>query len=424
VTPVRVARLACAIAACLAAAPAAAAPPRCRVAVDLSPARAYVGEQVHYRIRILRRRDVSALEWHTALSFPTFRAEWLPGVASDSPLAQEGESWLEFLERRAVFPAHPGRLEIPEAALRCATVDGEEIVPVPSQALDVDPLPSEGQPAAFSGLLGPIELAATVDATRIALGETLRLVVALEGATNVWVAPSPRAALEAVPDLDVFEQSAQLARDAGRELRLRQYWSFALVPRTAGTLRLPELRVAYFDLAEKRYAQATAPAVAVQVVDAPVRKPVPPPEVRRTVEPRPRSGRLPIAIATLLAAALLAAAIGTIARRVRARSARGREIDSTILAGDAKRLERDPERYADWLAPALRRALGARVLGAASASAEEILDRAPPAGPVRDAANLLVQLDAARFGARGPLPTIAEALAVIRSLEELPPLER
>jgi len=431
-TPARLALFAGALAAA-AAAPArsaaadeADAPPRCRIFVDLAPERAFVGEQVHYRIRILRRRDVHALEWHTALSFPTFRAEWLPGVASDEPLAQDGESWLEFLERRAIYPAHPGHLEIPEAALRCATVDGEEVVAVPSRSLEVDALPLEGQPAGFSGLLGPVTVVTNAREDRLALGETLHLTVRLEGETNVWAAPSPRAALESVPELDVFAHAGQLARDAGRTLRLRQYWTFDLVPRRAGTLRLPELRFAYFDPAERRYAEASAPGLAIAVGEAPARGPAPRPREVEEPEPRPALDARHV----LLGLALTVGGLALLVRMAR-RGLRRRPSDALHLVLDRAREDmmetvyrRDPVGHANALAVGVREALGTRVLGAATASAEELLGLAPPTGPLRDAAYLLIQLDAIRFGGSGALPTMQEYRRVIHALAELPPLER
>jgi hypothetical protein len=393
-------------------------PPRCQITVDLAPERAYVGEQVHYRVRILRRRDVHALEWHTALSFPTFRAEWLPGVASDAPLAAEGESWLEFLERRAIFPAHPGSLVIPEAALRCASADGEEVVAVPSRTLEVDPLPDEGRPPGFSGLLGPVSATVSARERQLALGGTLHLTVLLEGEGNLWDAPSPRDVLEAIPDVDVFSHAAEIARDAGRTLRLRQYWSFELVPLRAGKLVVPALRFAYFDPATRRYAEAKTRPFAIAVADAaenarerPAWDASAPPDRERSVWDESLHVALVVAIAALI--------VGTGAY-FRARLRRRRR---ARLEPEPRFETADPGRYADDAARALRDALARRVPGAAGASAEEIFGGSD-VRPVRDAAALLGRIDAVRFGGREVLPEPAEVIGALRALREVPVLER
>jgi len=231
----------------------------------------------------------------------------------------------------------------------------------------------------------------------------------------VWAAPSPRAALESVPELDVFAHAGQLARDAGRTLRLRQYWTFDLVPRRAGTLRLPELRFAYFDPAERRYAEASAPGLAIAVGEAPARGPAPRPREVEEPEPRPALDARHV----LLGLALTVGGLALLVRMAR-RGLRRRPSDALHLVLDRAREDmmetvyrRDPVGHANALAVGVREALGTRVLGAATASAEELLGLAPPTGPLRDAAYLLIQLDAIRFGGSGALPTMQEYRRVI-----------
>jgi hypothetical protein len=386
-----------------AAAARGAAPPRCAVAAALEPERAFVGQQVHYRLRILRRRDVVSLEWETPLSFPTFRAEWLPGVAADDRVEREGETYLVFVERRALFPAHPGRLTVPGASLRCSSADGEELAAIPPLALEVDPLPEAGRPPDFGGLVGPVEVSASVAPERLALGSSLRLSVVIQGASNVWSAGSPRGVLERLPGVEVFERPAEMARDTGRTLVLRRYLAFDLVPHAAGALRLPDVRLPYFDPVARRYAEARAFVPAVEVVDVPA-------PAASAAEPEPAQGAekaQPILLPLLLPAALaLAGAVfaGWRLHRYRQRAAAG--IETPAAAGDG----------AAAAAHALRASLARDVPGCGALSAEEILERLPAPGPARDAALLLAQIERARFAAA---PTAADVAAVERALAGL-----
>jgi hypothetical protein len=408
---VKRARAACAAAlaaagALAATAGAGTAPPRCAVAVELETDHAFVGQQVHYRLRILRRRDVVSLEWETPLSFPTFRAEWLPGVAADDRIEREGETYLVFVERRALFPAHPGRLTVPGASLRCASADGEEIAPIPALSLQVDALPEEGRPPGFGGLIGPVDVSASVAPERLSLGGSLRLSVVVQGASNVWTAESPKGALERLPGVEVFERPAEMARDTGRTLVLRRYLSFDLVPHAAGALRLPDVRVPYFDPVERRYAEARAFVPAVEVVEAPVpdvEDEARPPEVAPTQRP----SALPRSALAAFAAALAAAAVAW--RWVRRASRR--DAAERILHGSL------PGDEAAAAARALRLSLATDVPGAPSLSAEEILDRLAAPGPARDAALLLERIERARFAAgatRADLDEVERALAGLR----------
>jgi hypothetical protein len=408
----RRAALAAALLALSGAAPVLAAPPRCEVTSEIEPARGFVGQQLHYRLRILRRRDVGSLEWATPLSFPTFRSEWLPGVTGDARVEREGETFLVFVERRALFPAHAGRLRVPAAALRCGSPDGEEIVPIPGIEVQVDELPAEGRPAGFGGLLGPVDLTAAVTPSRVSLGETVRISVLLRGDTNLWSAESPRAALER-SGADVFERPAELARDAGRALRLRRYFTFDVVPRRAGVLRLPDLRVPYFDPSKGRYVEARAQLAPVEVREAPAPAGDAAPRAEPTDEPPPKGRR-----ALWGAAAAMTALAGTLAlvwlrrRRQPAAPSLEQQVAHRLAAARAAARCGDAATVAVEAGRALRAALRAEP----GLSAEEIARQLPAVGPARDACRLLAEIERARFSAGAAPPPLAEIEASIARL--------
>ena len=76
----------------LASAARAGDPPPCAVTASFDAERATVGQQVLYRVRILSRPDVIAVDWAEPPSFPGFRAEWLPGRPSPSPIRSSAAS--------------------------------------------------------------------------------------------------------------------------------------------------------------------------------------------------------------------------------------------------------------------------------------------------------------------------------------------
>jgi hypothetical protein len=410
----RAAGLAAALAAgaALAAAAQGAGPPRCEASAELVPARAYVGQQVHYQLRILRRRDVTSLEWETQLSFPTFRVEWLPTLSGDDRAAQGGETYLVFLERRALFAAHPGRLTVPSASLRCASPDGSEIASVPPVVLEVLELPAEGRPPGFAGLLGPLALSFGLTPERVALGGSLRLSVIAQGYTNLWSMPSPREALAAVPDVDVFEQPPELARDAGRALALRRYFHFDLVPRKAGVLPLPALRVPYFDPATGRYEEATAQLPALRVAQAPARPRAPGLPATAAETPRGPAPRLARFVALAAGLGALALAAGLLLRRRRQR-APGDDLTGRLAEARAAAARGEGDAASRAAAQALQLALAAARRGEGPPAG---LEDAP--GPLRDAARLLAQIERSRFAPGGAPPELRAVEAAIARLQE------
>jgi hypothetical protein len=172
-----------------AAPPPARAEPRCVVEADLDRTRAFVGEQLHYHVRVLRRPDATH-GWETPLSFPRARAEWLVGLAAGDRGPREGPRRIALSEHRAVFPAHPGPLRVEGASIRCAAADGDEVVPVPAVEAQIDALPAEGRPAGFGGLVGPVRWSAGLTPDRVDLGGSTRLSVVVIGSGNTWLAPS------------------------------------------------------------------------------------------------------------------------------------------------------------------------------------------------------------------------------------------
>ena len=261
---------------------AADAEPRCRTRVVLEPSTAWVGEQVVYRLQILRHHEVSKVRWAEDLAFPSFRVEWLPGQAPDPAIHDVGDHSLVFEERRALFPLRAGRLVIPAARLACATPDGVVEAVVPPALLEVRALPARrgGQPDE-PGVVGPLRIVARLSRERLRLGQSLGLWVALRGGGNLWDAAPPFDAARDLPGADAYPRPETLERDAARRVELERIFEYELVPRRTGAFEVPALRVRYFDPERERFRVAKTPALRFHV--EPAR------EVRTAQPPGPRA---------------------------------------------------------------------------------------------------------------------------------------
>jgi hypothetical protein len=385
---------------------AAAAAPPCATEVEVEPRTAFVGQQVVYRLRILRKSEVTSVRFADELAFPSFRVEWLPGQTLDPKIDDVGEHALVVEERRALFPARAGALAIPAARLECRTARGTSEAAVPATAVDVR------EPPAATDLVGPVAMTAHLARDRIELGESVRLTVTLRGEGNVWGAPSPVGAIEG---LDVHPRAPELERSAGKRLALTQSFAYDLVPRSAGVRTIPALRVDWLDPATGR--RETSETAALQLdVAAPARaeEPAPAPSPTRVAVPQAPP---PIRSWALLAM-LFAIALGLflVVRRLRARTTPARAAASELAAAAeaSRRGDRAAERAA--LAAALRAALAVHRPEARSLAAEELVARTD--GAERDAAEALLALDQARFGAGHgpPAPDPARVRTLLASL--------
>lgn len=400
----------------LAAIPAPARPqedPPCRVEVSIEPERAWVGQQVLFRARMLRREPVREVRWLRALSFPSLRSEWLPGRTPDPRIADVGDAYVVSEDRRALFPVRPGAIEIPPGRVGCRVAGGEREVAVPGAMLLAIALPEPGRPPDFAGVVGPVEVHAYLSREVLELGEALRLAVTVTGEANLWAAAPPLD--PALPQVDVYPREPELLLDPGDRLRARRTFVWDLVPHRAGRLELPAPRVPWFDPATGRYAVASGPRLAAEVRERAVTPAPAASPARRSGEGAPRAP-WPFVLLGIagLGALVLGATSRLLGRRAPLRAAAPALADAeqALAAGDHGTAARA-------LAAALRAGLGLRVPGAGALAAEELAARARGRPAIDDAAALLAVLDRARFASASTspqLPSLDRVRAVLRAI--------
>jgi hypothetical protein len=348
----------------LAAADASALPPPCAAEVGVEPEAALVGQQILYRVRILRREDVDRVDWVQPPVFPNLRAEWLPGRAEDTRATRDGARYRVREDQRALFAARPGRLEIPRFALRCG---GAEIE-VPGVRLEVHAPPERGRPADFAGLIGPLSVQTSAEPPAIALGESVRVSVLVRGDSNLWDLEVPFAGLEGA-GLAVFAERPGLDLEAGERLYVRRSFRFDLVPREEGRLSVPEVRVPYYDAKARRYAVARGEPLSIEVGPRRAQEVRALPEESGRGDGAPHASAMPLLGLAAAAAALGAAAAARIAHRRRMARA---EIDAALDVAARRRAARDAAGEAAALAKALARAAELAPAARRAALADEI----------------------------------------------------
>jgi hypothetical protein len=399
--------------------------PPCLVEVSLSATRAFVGEQIEHRLRVLRRTDVSFTSWLEAPEFRGFRVEMMAGGFEPERQTIDGRSYVVYQERRALFGLEPGRLAISPARIECRLSSlgafARESVPadVPGAELEVAPLPAAGRPEGFSGLVGPVTATLDVVPHEIALGRSIHVVATLVGEGNLWDAAPPFDAKAGIADAEVFAETPTLELAPGARLRLRRTFVYDVVPRQAGVLELGPWTVPYFDASTGAFAVAQSGAVAVTVREAP-------PPASAAAAPREdasaqaaapeRASRLlpPLGLAALAALG----AVAGVLLRARRRAAHD-PLREALAAADAAAQRGDRAAEARALGVALRLGIERRLAARTGASAEAALARATTAEELEaratgdlsaaEAARLLTAFERARF-APGAAPPDVSAL--------------
>jgi len=131
--------------------------------------------------------------------------------------------------------------------------------------LQIRPLPDEGRPADFSGLVGRFSLDVRPSATQVALGESLTLDVRLVGSGTLagFELPPPAEDPAYRAYDDEIEVQAQVRDGSFRaQARLKR----AIVPAAEGVLEVPGISLSVFDPEAEAYTTITSDPLKIDVV--------------------------------------------------------------------------------------------------------------------------------------------------------------
>ncbi len=259
-------------------------------------------------------------------------------------------------------------------------------VSVAPSLLTVKPLPNEGRPDDFTGLIGPLAFSAELDRPHISTGEGVELRVIANG-RQVDLLKAPVLALP--PGLQAYPKDD--GKPADHSTRI---FRWDLVPSAAGDVVIPPVSVPYFDPETRMYRRAASAAVTLTVVpgrtreltvSAPATTPAaagpakPPAQAAPVVPvflpaplrgdaPQPPSPRLPLMVGGgfLAAGGLLAMIRLILARRPAAH--RGKALAQALMIGDLT--------AAAVALASLRPSLTTDAQIAAAKALEEAIDRA------------------------------------------------
>ncbi|HWB73445.1 MAG TPA: BatD family protein [Nannocystaceae bacterium] len=222
---------------------------------------AYVGEQLEYNLDVYERTMLSSVSMRTPPSFTDFYTYDLP----------EGEARIEEIAgtpyrvrpgmRRALFPQKAGTLTIgaPEITIGRRRRDRGAAL-----AVEVKPLPAEGQPQRFSpNNVGRYTISAKVDRNKVAAGQPLTWTIEIAGEGNIALVdpgtwPELRGARR-------YEPKVETHTEANERVGGRRTYAFLVIPEHGGALELPAVQLDYFDPLLERYEVARAEPITIEV---------------------------------------------------------------------------------------------------------------------------------------------------------------
>ena len=361
------------------------------VRVSLDREQVFVHEQVVLSLIVRHSADARA-SWEP----PPFDGFWAERLGTRAlPSDGTGSNVTEF--RRALFPTRAGEVAIAASKLVLVGEAGSEReIAVPGTRIRVVPLPAD---VPSDALVGQLEVRVMAGDDRVRLGKSLGLTVELTGEGNVWDAAPP--ALEPLlgPGVEVFPEAPRLSiGEGGGRATTRRTFRYELVPSSAGTMRLPPVRFAFFDPRARALSSAESEPLAFAVFEGSAAA-----EEREPWENRPRLREvapLPLGTIALAVAAVLGGALASFGlwRRSRLTSVGGAAPPAPRAVFDAALAARDTPACLPLLARAVRAGIHARHhVDALPLTTDEIAARVSD----REALELLAALDRTRFAGDG-----------------------
>lgn len=235
----------------------------------------YMGEPIPVEVVIYRTRNVRLSSQGSSMELPDFKDFWVEegqGDTEERITRMNGKEYITFVaSRKKLYPNRSGEIEIPAASFQLSVTAGNSFFadwqrvrrdtePV---KLNIKPLPEQGKPADFSGLVGSFEIKGSLDQTSVKVGDSVSYNIEITGNGNFSAINQIKPA-GLGSDFEVFEGGSPTL-DEIRGGSMRKTWLFALVPKREGQFQIPVPQLSYFDLRTKTYKTADAPAIPLEV---------------------------------------------------------------------------------------------------------------------------------------------------------------
>lgn len=253
------------------------------VTAEISNAHPYVNEPIVYTFRFYNRVPIRGTELKPP-DFSDFRKEPL-GDARHSQKVINGQTWEVNEVQWALFPLKSGKVEVGPANLVAGLVMPSQRDPffdndpffsgVFQQAqrkqfstepmtIDVRPLPEQGKPTDFSGLVGTPRLSAQISARDVEVGDSLTLTLTVQGSGAIRDLPAP--VLEGGSDFKIYDDQPNFKASTGKEgLEGTKVFKKAIVPLKAGEITLQPFRVSYFDPKTGQYQAVSTDPISLHI---------------------------------------------------------------------------------------------------------------------------------------------------------------
>ena len=133
----------------------------------------------------------------------------------------------------------------------------------PPVTIEVLPLPQEGKPSDFNGVVGSYTLNATVDKSSVKTNEAISYKVTIQGQGNIKTLPDPVVSLPS--DFEAYPPKVSESISRRGSVSGSKTYEYVLIPRVAGKRRIAPVQMSVFDPGAKSYRTLVTDAFVIDV---------------------------------------------------------------------------------------------------------------------------------------------------------------
>jgi hypothetical protein len=243
------------------------------IRTTLSKDKIYFGQKIILKYDLFTRYNLENYGFLEEFNFNDFISQ----VKSQDQLKAnyvylDGKKYIKYEVGQIILtPTKTGKLKIPDYPFQANISTGDffssskaTYFNTEAKTIEVLPLPQEGQPKDFTGIVGNLQLDSNLADQEVEYGDSTTLNIKLAGDVNLD-------SLDKILDNDIsgFE-IYQTQKDKKEEIRGMEYYAeknfdVILVPKESGELNLPEIKLPYFNPEKKEYEYATIAAKTIKV---------------------------------------------------------------------------------------------------------------------------------------------------------------
>ncbi len=253
----------------------------------------FVGEQIIYTFRLYYRVEIS----NPKISLPKFKDFWKEELGEGRSYRKvvKGKEWKVYEVNYALFPTKPGKVTVPGSTflgdiyIRDGSGRGRgsgslfdmfddpffgggfgrrKRVSLRTKDLEIEakPLPQEGKPKNFSGLIGDFKVISRVDKDSLRQGESTTLTLTVQGSGNVFDAKLDE---KEITGFKIYKDKPVLKIQRSKKgVFGKRVFKMALVPQDIGEKQIPAFNLSYFDPLSGVYKATSTRPIMVKILKA------------------------------------------------------------------------------------------------------------------------------------------------------------